>query len=328
MERIEGVEARGEVIFTVQNALLEELSIPAGTIVTAENGMEFETITDNILPAGALSIPCMVEAIEVGADGNIPANSIITKIDGYDAVQGFTVSNEDAFSGGLDYEEDDVFRDRIIEHMSLQKVGSEPYYKATLANEYPEAHDILFDTSSSTYTAVITPNTYKGSEAQLKLVNDIHAFLSDANNILLGHSFNVVSPQSYIKTVNIYFQDTASSNNGLYVKLANYDTDTVCQPARTRIDDSKVMHQRIRKDCSRRSVVAYNRSGVHAHIRQRRYRSDDGTDTAADQSRRQCIPGVLHSIRNHPVHQQDRQEEDADCRGIDRRGQERPSGQY
>jgi hypothetical protein len=227
MERIEGVEARGEVIFTVQNALLEELSIPAGTIVTAENGMEFETITDNILPAGALSIPCMVEAIEVGTDGNIPANSIITKIDGYDAVQGFSVSNEDAFSGGLDYEEDDVFRDRIIEHMSLQKFGSEPYYKATLANEYPEAHDILFDTSSSTYTAVITPNTYKGSEAQLKLVNDIHAFLSDANNILLGHSFNVVSPQSYIKTVNIYFQDTASSNNGLYVKLANYDTDTV-----------------------------------------------------------------------------------------------------
>jgi hypothetical protein len=227
MERIEGVEARGEVIFTVQNALLEELSIPAGTIVTAENGMEFETITDNILPAGALSIPCMVEAIEVGADGNIPANSIITKIDGYDAVQGFSVSNEDAFSGGLDYEEDDVFRDRIIEHMSLQKFGSEPYYKATLANEYPEAHDILFDTSSSTYTAVITPNTYKGSEAQLKLVNDIHAFLSDANNILLGHSFNVVSPQSYIKTVNIYFQDTAGSSNGLYVKLANYDTDTV-----------------------------------------------------------------------------------------------------
>lgn len=227
MERIEGVEARGEVIFTVQNALLEELSIPAGTIVTAENGMEFETITDNILPAGALSIPCMVEAIEVGTDGNIPANSIITKIDGYDAVQGFSVSNEDAFSGGLDYEEDDVFRDRIIEHMSLQKFGSEPYYKATLANEYPEAHDILFDTSSSTYTAVITPNTYKGSETQLKLVNDIHAFLSDANNILLGHSFNVISPQSYIKTVNISFQDTAGSNNGLYVKLANYDTDTV-----------------------------------------------------------------------------------------------------
>lgn len=227
MERIEGVEARGEVIFTVQNALLEELSIPAGTIVTAENGIEFETITDNILPAGALSIPCMVEAIEVGTDGNIPANSIITKIDGYDAVQGFSVSNEDAFSGGLDYEEDDVFRDRIIEHMSLQKFGSEPYYKATLANEYPEAHDILFDTSSSTYTAVITPNTYKGSETQLKLVNDIHAFLSDANNILLGHSFNVISPQSYIKTVNISFQDTAGSNNGLYVKLANYDTDTV-----------------------------------------------------------------------------------------------------
>ena len=228
MERIEGVEARGEVIFTLQNALTEELSIPAGTIVTAENGMDFETVTDNILPAGATSITCMVEAIEVGTDGNIGPHSVLNKPDDdYEFIYGMDVDNEDAFSGGLDYEEDDVFRDRIIEEMSLQKFGSEPYYKATLANEYPEAHDILFDTSSSTYTAVITPNTYKGSEAQLKLVNDIHAFLSDANNILLGHSFNVVSPQSYIKTVNISFQDTAGSSNGLYVKLANYDTDTV-----------------------------------------------------------------------------------------------------
>ena len=194
MERIEGVEATGEVLFTVANALLEELLIPAGTVVSAENGMDFETITDNIIPAGTTSISCMVEAIEVGTEGNIPANTIVTKIDGYDAVQGFTVSNPDAFNGGLDYEEDDAFRDRILEHMSLQKFGSKPYYIAQLMNEFPDAHDILFDTSNASYTGVVTPNTYKGATAQAKLINDVQSYLSDDNNILIGHTFNVASP--------------------------------------------------------------------------------------------------------------------------------------
>ena len=226
MERIEGVEARGEVIFTLQNALLEELSIPAGTIVTAENGMDFETVTDNILPAGATSITCMVEAIEVGTEGNIGPHSVLNKPDDdYEFIYGMDVDNEDAFTGGLDFEEDDVFRNRILETMSLPKFGSKPYYVSMLMNEFTEAHDILFDTtSSSTYSAVVTPNTYDGSTAQTKLVMDVASYLADDNNIALGHVFNVVSP--VVKSVDVYFGD-ADESTGLYVKLVNYDTDTV-----------------------------------------------------------------------------------------------------
>lgn len=225
MERIEGVEATGTVLFTVRNALLEELSIPAGTLVTSDTGVDFETQTDNTILPGELSTECMVMAVDVGAEGNIPANSIITKEDGYDAVEGFTVSNPEAFSGGLDYEEDDVFRNRILEAMSLPKFGSKPYYVSMLMNEFTEAHDILFDTtSSSTYSAVVTPNTYDGSTAQTKLVMDVASYLADDNNIALGHVFNVVSP--VVKTVDVYFGD-ADEDTGLYVKLVNYDTDTV-----------------------------------------------------------------------------------------------------
>ncbi len=225
MERIEGVEATGTVLFTIRNALLEELLIPAGTIVTAENGMDFETVTDNIIMPGELGIECMVEAIEVGVDGNIPAGSILTKIDGYDAVEGFTVTNEDAFSGGVDYEEDDVFRDRIIEEMSLQKFGSRPYYKSALANEYPEAHDILFTTPPPGYHAWVIPNTYDGDDAQSKLTLDVASYLSNENNIMLGHKFYVTSPSA--KTLNISFIGTAGSSTGLYIALPDYSTDTV-----------------------------------------------------------------------------------------------------
>ena len=225
MERIEGVEARGEVIFTLQNALLEEISIPAGTIVTAENGMDFETVTDNILPAGATSIACMVEAIEVGTDGNIGPHSVLNKPDDdYEFIYGMDVDNEDAFSGGLDYEDDDVFRDRIIAHMSQHKFGSQPYYISALAEEFPDAHDILFTTATG-YTAKVIPNTYKGSTAQTQLVNDVQAYLEDDNNKMMGHNFTVASPTT--KSITIHFSEQQGASAGVWIKLSDYTTDTV-----------------------------------------------------------------------------------------------------
>ena len=228
MERITGEVSSGMVLFTVRNALNEELSIPAGTVVSSDTGLDFETVTDNYILPGELSIECMVQAVDVGADGNIPANSIITKEDGYDAVQGFTVSNSDPFTGGVDFEEDDMFRERILAKMSLQKFGSAPYYKAMLMNEFSSAHDIHFNTSNSgNYDAVVIPNTYDGANAQTKLTMDVLAYLSDDNNIQMGHTFNVVSP--VVKSVNVNFQDTVGSSTGLYVKLVDYETDTVAK---------------------------------------------------------------------------------------------------
>jgi uncharacterized phage protein gp47/JayE len=186
--------------------------------------MDFETVTDNIIPAGTLAISCMVEAIEVGTDGNIGANEILNKIDGYDAVQGFSVSNPDAFSGGLDYEEDDVFRDRIIAHMSQHKFGSQPYYISALAEEFPDAHDILFTTATG-YTAKVIPNTYKGSTAQTQLVNDVQAYLENDNNKMMGHNFTVASPTT--KSITIHFSEQQGASAGVWIKLSDYTTDTV-----------------------------------------------------------------------------------------------------
>lgn len=230
MERIEGVEATGDVVFTVKNALLEELLIPAGTVVTSDTGIDFETQTDNVILPGELSTTCQVECVDVGTEGNIPANSILTKEDGYDAVDGFTVSNPEPFSGGLDYEEDDDFRNRIFETMSLPKFGSKPYYISMLMNEFPEAHDILFDTTSSqTYSAVVTPNTYAGSDAQAKLIMDVAAYLADDNNIALGHNFNVISPVD--QTVTIAIKDTLNEWEILtgccQIQLTEYTTDNI-----------------------------------------------------------------------------------------------------
>lgn len=205
LERIEGVQSTGYVTFTIQHALLEDLLIPAGTVLTSDTGLDFETVTDNVILPGELSRDCMVQSIDVGVENNIPANSILTKIDGYDAVDGFTVSNPQPFIGGLDYEEDDAFRDRIITNLSLQKFGSKPYYISMLMNEFPEAHDILFDTTDENYTAVVTPNIYGSATEQADLEQELMAYLVNENNVLLGHTFNVLSP--VVKEVAITVSD-------------------------------------------------------------------------------------------------------------------------
>jgi uncharacterized protein (DUF2164 family) len=221
MERIEGVEATGTVTFTINSTLSEELLIPEGTIVTSDTGLDFETVTDNTILPGELSRDCMVEAIDVGVDGNIPANSILSEVDGFDAVEGFTVSNSEPFMGGLDYEEDDAFRERILEQMSLPKFGSKNYYVSVLMNEFPDAHDIYFDATDDTYDGVIIPNTYDGSTVQTKLVQDIMGYLTDENNKLLRQTFNVVAPTEKEVTVYIGGLPTAQST-GLFVQMTDY----------------------------------------------------------------------------------------------------------
>ena len=219
MERIEGTEATGTVIFSIDTALNEELLVPAGTIVSSVEGLDFETETDNILQPGTTSMECSVRAIDIGKDGNIPAGSILNKPDDdYELIAGMDVNNLDPFTGGMDFEEDNAFRDRILAKLRLQKFGSKPYYVAMLRQQYREAHDILFDTSASGYTAVVTPNSYKGDSAQAQLEVDIASYLNNPNNHLLGQTFDVVSPVA--KSIDIYF-DMPSSDNGIYVELLN-----------------------------------------------------------------------------------------------------------
>lgn len=226
MERIEGTEATGTVIFSIDTALNEELLVPAGTIVSSVEGLDFETETDNILQPGTTSMECSVRAIDIGKDGNIPAGSILNKPDDdYELIAGMDVNNPDPFTGGMDFEEDNAFRDRILAKLRLQKFGSKPYYIATLRQQYREAHDILFDTSASGYTAKVTPNTYKGTEAQTQLEVDIASYLNNENNKLMHHTFDVVTPG--VMDIDIYFQDTVGSSTGIYVKLANYSSTTL-----------------------------------------------------------------------------------------------------
>ena len=102
-----------------------------------------------------------------------------------------------------------MFRDRILAVMGNAKFGSKPYYISMLMSEFTEAHDILFETGTGEFAAVVTPNTYAGSDAQAKLEMDVASWLADDNNVMLGHRFNVVAPVE--KTLNVHIQNSRPS---------------------------------------------------------------------------------------------------------------------
>jgi uncharacterized phage protein gp47/JayE len=104
LTRRPAVQATGTVTFTGTPGT----SIPAGTQVSTAStdttpAVLFQTTTDATIPSsGSVQVP--IQAVDGGADGNVPAGAIAFLAESIDGVTG--VTNTTATSGGLDEESD------------------------------------------------------------------------------------------------------------------------------------------------------------------------------------------------------------------------------
>lgn len=98
----------GEVTFTGSDGVV----VPSDTVVAAPAyGVQFTTVGDVTLTGGTATAE--VTCTTIGTAGNVPAGSItqiMTSIAGVSSV-----TNEKGFSGGVNREDDDTFRERIYE---------------------------------------------------------------------------------------------------------------------------------------------------------------------------------------------------------------------
>jgi uncharacterized phage protein gp47/JayE len=104
-ERKSGLYAAGAVVFSRNEATPEAITIPSGTTVSTDSGIEFTTqesgtIAGDETASGSVAI----RAVEVGVDGNVPADSVTTVVSTIPGVTG--VTNAVALSGGQDTEND------------------------------------------------------------------------------------------------------------------------------------------------------------------------------------------------------------------------------
>lgn len=100
--------------FTLSAIRPDNIGIPQGTRVTADNQVYFETTAPGIIVSGQLYVDVPVQALTAGEAGNgYEVGEINRLVDPIPYVQ--TVSNTFETSGGRDKEDDEAYRARIYE---------------------------------------------------------------------------------------------------------------------------------------------------------------------------------------------------------------------
>lgn len=196
-----GQKATGTVVFTIPEETTGVVVVPIDTIlVSSETGLEYATLADAEIPVGETTTTCMVEALSEGVDGNAEPATVTLFDDASTLYNGLTVSNPDSFEGGLDYEEDDEYRERLLAYIRKDDFGSIGYYE-TLCTGVDGVHDVVL-VDDPTYTRMVLVNGDTKPTPDLVLA-DVLEVLTDPNNIVLGHSFTVDKPVYVVKDLTV-----------------------------------------------------------------------------------------------------------------------------
>ena len=131
--RTEAVPAKGVLRFSVSSAPAVDIVIPAGSVCMTEEEVRFRTTEDTMLKAGTLFADAPAEAVESGSGGNAIAGTVNILTACPVAVTACT--NPAAFSGGSDRENDESFRQRILDsYRRLPNGANAVWYRQTALN--------------------------------------------------------------------------------------------------------------------------------------------------------------------------------------------------
>lgn len=128
--RVPASPAIGKVVFNGTEGAV----IPAGSIVSTQSGVEY-VVDEEVVIDSSGSALANITAIEAGADGNVPANSITVLSAPIPGVT--SVNNPEPTYQGENEEKDDNFRDRYFGEIGNKAIdGNIAQYKKW-AREYP-----------------------------------------------------------------------------------------------------------------------------------------------------------------------------------------------
>ncbi|MEA4957533.1 hypothetical protein SDC9_30534 [bioreactor metagenome] len=194
-----------------------DILIPMTTMISTddEESFEVETIIDATLPAGQSEILVPAESIEDGSEYNIPAGKLTilnTEIDDLE------VTNPEAFTGGEDAEDDESYRERILNSGEGLLEGSEPWFKA-MAEQYPGVHDAaVFIKEEGHYNIEIVINSFEKPTPDT-LIDDLMNFFYQDDmkkarlNPLIKKAENVSVDISCVLDIDSNFDTVTVINN-------------------------------------------------------------------------------------------------------------------
>ena len=221
LPRDEGQEAIGLVTFSIPEAVTEDIVIPEETvIVDSELGLEFETDTECTIIAGDTSSEVYCTCLTVGTEGNIPANTL-TVLDDENVDESVTCTNLEDFTGGTDYEEDDVYRERLLGFIRQDTFGSLGYYE-NLAESVTGVHDVKLiddtDNQEPKYTKIVIVNGNVKPVPDDIIMQVLVQFTMN-ENIVLDHKFSVDKPTYTMVNLTVNLDVETLIDNNLIEEL-------------------------------------------------------------------------------------------------------------
>lgn len=221
LPRINGQESTGSVTFTLATALDDDYTIPSETmLLSSETGLSFETDGDVTIFAGELTGTGIANCLTDGADGNVGVGSIDTIDDDSVDTEILSVTNEYPFELGLDYEDDDTYRERLLANVRAEGFGSVGYYNR-IGEAVDGVHDVKLVSDESYTRKVLVNGKVKPTPESVLL--DVLEVYSSLENLVLGHSFTVDRPE-YVE-VDMDFElsvSTLISEDDLLAKLTAF----------------------------------------------------------------------------------------------------------
>ncbi len=135
LKRLKATRSGGILRFSVETAPAMDILIPAGTVCMTAEEVRVQTTADTVLPVGALYADAPAEALEPGTGGNLAPGAVRFLTACPLAVT--AVTNPNAFTGGADQEDDEIFRARILESYQRLPNGANTAWYETTAMRWP-----------------------------------------------------------------------------------------------------------------------------------------------------------------------------------------------
>lgn len=129
--RLPAHRATGVITLTRPTPATENISVPMGTQVATSGAPQiiFNTAVTTFMPVGAKSVSIPIQAVEAGAQGNLPAGSLSTVLAQFSDLSAVCQQFQPT-AGGVAGESDEALKDRFKSTLFRSSAGTRDMYSA------------------------------------------------------------------------------------------------------------------------------------------------------------------------------------------------------
>ena len=205
LERRRALCAEGSLRFSVDAALSTDLTIPEGCVCMTAGLVRFETVGQAVLKAGSTRVDVPARAAEPGSAGNVGANTVLSMAVAPVGVN--RVTNPAAFTGGVDEEDDESLRTRVLETFRRLPNGANAafYQQGAMAFEDVAAAQVIPRSRGVGTVDVIV--AARGGSPDEELLREIREWFEQRREIAVDVAVLAPAVKKVNVTVKVKVQD-------------------------------------------------------------------------------------------------------------------------